>query len=204
MIMTANTRDFWRALQTGVEVAVASSHADKLFGVRDGFLRFFEHRLGRAVPVLVMPQSDQPEPSGLPLTEEETLGLARQRALGLEERLRNHYHFFVGTEGGLHTVEIEGRVRYFIRNWTYMVGPFGEASGGSSSVQLPMSLVEGLGDQEIPSVVPATRRQGGMVQSLTGGLESRRSTVSASTRNALSTLFYGLLERPHPSRRRFR
>ncbi len=182
---------------------MASSHADKLLGVRDGFLRFFEHRLGRPTSVVVVPQSPEADPSGLPLTEEETLALASGRARALEEQLRSHYHFFVATEGGLQSVEVDGQPRYFIRNWSFIIGPYGDACGGSGSVQLPTRLIEGLGDQEIPAAVPATRRGGGMLRTLTGGLESRRSTVAASTMNALSTLFYGILEMPHPLRRQF-
>ena len=33
-----------------------------------------------------------------------------------------------------------------------------------------------------------------MIRSLTGGLETRRRTVATSTLNAISTLFYGVLE----------
>ena len=153
--------------------------------------------------MVVVPQTTEADPSGLPLTEEETLARASHRARAMEEALRPHYDFFVATEGGLHSVAVEGKHRYFIRNWTFIVSHSGDACGGSGSVQLPAALVEGLGDEDIPAAVPATRRGGGMLRTLTGGLESRRSTVCASTVNALSTLFYGILETPHPPRRQF-
>jgi hypothetical protein len=70
----------------------------------------------------------------------------------------------------------------------------GEAWGASGSVQLPDRLVAGLDGAQIPFAVPGTRRAGGMISSLTGGLENRRRATAQSTFHALSTLFYGVLE----------
>ena len=67
-------------------------------------------------------------------------------------------------------------------------------------MQLPDRLVAGLDGAQIPFSVPGTRRAGGMIASLTGGLENRRRATAQSTVNALSTLFYGFLE-SRPARR---
>ncbi|MCB1037831.1 MAG: hypothetical protein KDD47_28615, partial [Acidobacteria bacterium] len=62
-------RRFWRALQTGVEVAVAAPDSPRLLGVRDGFRAFFQSRMPPAAGVLVVPQQDSKEASELPLSD---------------------------------------------------------------------------------------------------------------------------------------
>jgi hypothetical protein len=72
--------------------------------------------------------------------------------------------------------------------------PLGETWGSSGAVQLPDRIVAGLDHAQVPYAVPGTRRSGGMISSLTGGLETRRKTIALSTLHAISTLFYGTLE----------
>ncbi len=94
-------KNFWQRLQTGVEVAVAGHAADKLLGVRDGFLRFFHNGLDRTVSVAVVPQTVEEEPVGLLVSDEEVVRQARKRAMELEERLGGNYHFYIASEGGI-------------------------------------------------------------------------------------------------------
>jgi len=187
-------KNFWQRLQTGVEVAVAGHTPDKLLGVRDGFLRFFHDGLDRTVSVAVVPQSVEEEPIGLLVSDEEVVREARRKALALEEKLRGNYHFYISSEGGIESLDIDGTQRYLIRNWTVMRSPLGEAWGSSGAIQLPDRLVAGLDSAQIPFAVPGTRRSGGITSSLTGGLETRRKNIALSTFHALSTLFYGVLE----------
>jgi non-canonical (house-cleaning) NTP pyrophosphatase len=198
--MQRDLRAFWSRFQAGIEVAVASSAPDKLLGVRDGFLRCFHDGLGRPIPIAVVPHQDGNERLGLPMSDEETIRLARRRATELREELGATYHFYVGSEGGLHSLELEGKMHYFVSSWTVIVGLAGEAWGASGSVEIPQRLIQGLDDHQIPFAIPGTRRKGGMTSSITGGLETRRSAVSVSTFNALSTVLYGILE-SHPLRR---
>ena len=183
-----------------MEVAVASTVPEKLLGVRDGFHRYFRQGMGRNLPIAVVPQKVGEDRLGLTLTDEETILLARSRAAQLREQLGKTYHFYVGAEGGLHSMEIDGKTHYFVRSWTVVIGLAGEAWGGSGSLEIPQRLIEGLDDQQIPFAIPGTRRKGGMTSSLTGGEETRRSAVAISTFHALSTVFYGILE-SHPLRR---
>jgi non-canonical (house-cleaning) NTP pyrophosphatase len=192
--MLPDLKNFWQRLQSGVEVTVAAPNPDKLLGVRDGFLRFFHDGLDRTVSVAVVPQAVEEAPLGLPISDEEVLRLARQRVLDLERTLGDSYHFYVATEGGLHSLEVDGRLCYFVRNWTVVRGPLGEAWGSSGSIQLPERIVAGLDSDQIPFAVPGTRKSGGMISSLTGRLETRRQAVAVSTLHAISTLFYGVLE----------
>jgi non-canonical (house-cleaning) NTP pyrophosphatase len=192
--MAEHPRDFWRRLQTGVEVTVAGSSPDRLLGVRDAFIRYFHGSLQRPISVAVVPQAVEERAIGLPLSDAETIALARRQACSLRERLGETYQFYVASEGGLEAVEVDGRQRFFVRNWTVVVGSVGEAWGGSGAVQLPERLISGLAGADIPLAMPGTRRRGGIISSLTGGLETRRSAVGLSTLNALATLFYGVLQ----------
>jgi non-canonical (house-cleaning) NTP pyrophosphatase len=192
--MITDLKNFWQRLQTGVEVAVAGPSPDKLLGVRDGFLRYFHDGLDRAVSVAVVPQQIEEAAIGLPVSDEEVIGLARERAIALEKALADNYHFYVATEGGLHSLDVDGKHCYFVRNWTVVRGLLGEAWGSSGSIQVPERIIAGLDSDQIPLAVPGTRRSGGMISSLTGGLETRRKAVAISTLHAISTLFYGVLE----------
>lgn len=187
-------KNFWQRLQTGVEVAVAGQTPDKLLGVRDAFLRFFHDGLDRTVSVAVVPQHVDDDPVGLLVTDEEVLRHARRKVLDLEQKLGDNYHFYIATEGGVETLDVDGEHRYLVRNWTVVRSPLGETWGSSGAVQLPDRIVAGLDHAQVPFAVPGTRRSGGMISSLTGGLETRRKTIALSTLHAISTLFYGTLE----------
>ncbi len=186
-------KEFWRRLKTGVEVTVAGHAADKLLGVRDGFLRFFQERHLREATVVVVPQMMPESALGLLASDEEALEASRQRVREMEDKLGSDYHFFVAADACAHGLEIAGETRYFVRNWTVIRCALGEAWGASGSIQLPVGLVS-RGGEEAAISFPGTRRRGGILSSLTEGLETRRSAVSLSTVHALSTLFYGMLD----------
>jgi non-canonical (house-cleaning) NTP pyrophosphatase len=191
---SSHLTEFWNRFPTGVEVAVAGVHPDKLLGVRDAFRRYLYEGLDHPLPVAVVPQAEDDEPSGLELTDEATVEQARGKALRLEERLGTTYHFYVAAEGGLHAVDAATGPHYFVRCWVTIVGVLGEAWGASGSIEIPERLLEGLDEGQLSYAVPGTRRSGGMISSLSGGLESRRLAVTEATIHALSTLFYGVLE----------
>lgn len=191
---TPDLRDFWQRLQSGVAVAVAAPNPDKLLGVRDGFVRYFSEGLGREVPVAVVPQPASDEPIGLAASDLEVLAHARKQVGELAGRLGDEYHFYLASDGGLQPLDVDGRQHWFVRNWTVVRSPIGEAWGGSGAIELPERLVAGLGEEQIPLAIPGTRRAGGITASLTGGLENRRRATALSTTHALATLFYGLLE----------
>ena len=201
VILPQNLKDFWQRFQYGIEVAVGGDLPDKLLGVREGFLRYFHDGLEQSVPVSVSPRTqDEPRPTPLPLSDEEIVQMAQRRARKLEEEHPGLFTFYVGSEAGLATVRAGDQTRHLVRSWTVVRGLGDEAWGSSGSVQLPQSLIQGLDDAELPFAVPGRRRSGGMVSSLTGGVETRKSATALATFHAISTLMYGLLE----SRPRFR
>lgn len=171
---------------------MGSGEPHKLLGCRQAFLRFFEEGLNRPVSLAVVPHEEVEERSALPMSDEEAVHAARKAVTALQERLGDDYHFYVGNEGTLHSVDLGEEPRYFVRSWTVIRSPVGEAWGGSGSIQLPSRLVEDLtGERRTLSI--AGRRSGGMIATLTGDLENRRSAVSRATTYALTTLFHDLL-----------
>ena len=191
---TPDLRDFWHRLQTGVSVAVAGPAPEKLLGIRDGVLRYFRDHLGRSVSVAVVPQPLDDEAIGLPVSDEEAFVLADARVREMAGRVGGDYHFCIASEGTLDAVEIAGTAHWFVRNWTVVRSPVGEAWGGSGSVELPPRLVDGLGGEQVPFAIPGTRRGGGVMSSITGGVEDRRRATALATTNAFASLFYGMLE----------
>ncbi len=196
--MAQDLRDFWHRFQSGIDVAVAGNLPDKLLGVRDGFLRYFQERYTRAGPIRVVPLPLDEAGVPLPLEDPEILELARRRAHAVRRADPETFAFYVASESGMLTMSSEEETRYLVRTWAVVLGLGEEAWGSSGSVELPKRLIHGLDQDRIPFAVPGTRRRGGMVSSLTGGLESRRTATSLATFHALSTLSYGLHEsRPH-------
>jgi hypothetical protein len=192
--MARTLRDFLGGYQRGIEVCVAGTASDQLLGVREAFRRFFHDGPGRPVPVAVVPQDDDGQRRGLATSDAEAVATARSAARRLEAALPGTYHFYVASEFCVAPLEVAGVERWYVRAWSAVVGPGGEASGSSGSVQLPDRLVEGLTGAEVALAAPGTLRAGGTISALTGGLETRRSAVALATVHALSTLFFGILE----------
>ncbi len=202
--MTRDLTNFWQRFQSGIEVAVGGSLPEKRLGVRDGFVRYFHEGLKASVPISVTPQPQDESLTPLPVTDEDILSLAQSRARDLELLHGDRYGFYVGNEAGLLLFEAGNQSRYLVRSWTVVRVVGEEAWGSSGSVQLPESVIRGLDAGDLPLTVPGTRRSGGMFSSLTGGLETWRSTTALATVNAISTLMYGRLDsrpmRKHPRR----
>ncbi len=192
--MQADLRSFWKRFPTGIEVAVASTSSDKLLGVRSGFHRYFHDALDGKTPVVVVPHPETENLGGLSFSDVSTVEMAQQRARALLAELGDAYHFHVASEGGLHSLEIHGETHFFVHNWTVIASVTGEAVGASGSVEVPSRFISGPEGEEVPVAIPGTRRRGGMISSLTAGLETRRSAVATATFHALSSLFYGVLE----------
>lgn len=198
--MAQDIKDFWYRFRSGVTVAVAGNLPDKLLGVRDGFMRYFQERTAHVGPVRVVPHPLDESRVPLPLDDLEILGLARQRALELKEAAGAESDFCVASETGLLAVRLGEETRQLVRTWTVVFGLGDEAWASSGSIQLPERVIRGLDDAQIPLSIPGTRRRGGMVSSLTGGLESRRTSTALATFYAVSTLTYGLHETRHRTR----
>lgn len=183
---------------------------EKRLGVRDGFRRYFDGSFELPVPVSVdaEPRVGAGE-APLPLEDGDILALARRRAAELATLHGERYGFCVGVEAGLATLgprptaDEHAKPRQFVNCWAVVKGLGGEAWGSSGALQLPTALIDDIDTAELPFVVPGRRRSGGMVSSLTGGLETRRSAAALASFHALSSLMYSYLE-GHSHRRRRR
>ncbi|MEO7794595.1 MAG: DUF84 family protein [Thermoanaerobaculia bacterium] len=192
--MAPDLREFLGEFQRGIEVCVADSGADTLLGVRDAFRRFFRSDSGEVAPVAVVPQDVVTPLTGLPLSDVEAIARARRSVGEMEAKLSGVYHFYLASEACYHSLDLGHETPIFVRSWTVLRGVAGETLGSSGSLQLPPHLVDGLAVEQLPHSIPGTRRSGGIMSSLTGGLESRRSAVAEATLHALSTQFFGILD----------
>lgn len=171
---------------------MASRDSDQLLGVRDGFRRYLVRGLGRNTSVSVRSGATRGNSSSIWTSAEETLAAASRLAATLREEVADGTAFCVATEEGLATLEVDGSERNFVHCWTVVSSPVGTASGGSGPVEIPERFTQSL-DTHGPVKVPGTRRRGGMLGSLTGGLESRREACAQATFHALSSLFFGVV-----------
>lgn len=177
---------------------MASREAEQLLGVRDGFRRYLDG-LGRDTVLTMRQAAPDPEPSGAWASVETTLATATREA----ERLRasdDGTAFCVGTGEGLESLEIDGSSRDFVLCWVVIASDIGTAAGGSGPIEIPERFIQTL-DVDGPVKVPGTRRRGGMIGSLTGGLASRREAFALASFHALCSLFYGLVEPQRGPRR---
>jgi hypothetical protein len=192
--------DFLGGYQRGIEVAVAGSLPDELLGVREAFRRYFHDGLGRPVPVAVVPQEDERRLRGIAGSDLEAIDAAKVATEALAGKLGANYQFYVAAEVAIQSVLAGQLQRYFLRCWVVVQGPPGSACGAGGTLELPPRLVSGVSPTELASALPGTRRSGGFMAGLTGGLETRRSAVALATLGALSTLFFGILESQHHPR----
>jgi inosine/xanthosine triphosphatase len=80
-----------------------------------------------------------------PATCEELMRGARQRAEALVQLAHEKgetWHYFVGLEGGLDTVEEDGQRRVFLESWAYVSDGSRGHFGRSGGVELPEALAE--------------------------------------------------------------
>lgn len=178
----------WRWLRDGVEVAVATSAPNELLGVRDGIRRYFHSTLRRSMAIAVVPHEVESRTAGMSLDDDLTVAEARRKAASLYASLGSTYQFYIAVEGGLQTVEAGGSRRTFVRSWAVVFGLGREAWGGSGSLEIPSTSTGQ------PGATPGTRRRGGLIQSITGGVETRRSAVALSTFHAFASLFFAAFE----------
>ncbi len=126
-------------------IAVGSTRKPKVEAVREAVARFGA-RLDRTADVEIAPVE---VPSGVrhtPLTREDLMSGARQRAEALVEMAlaKNlSWNYFVGLEGGLDVVH-EGTLRWvFLESWAYVRDGVGRSAfGQSGAVLLPEALAK--------------------------------------------------------------
>ena len=169
---------------------MASHDSDQLLGVADGFRRYLRG-LDREMALSVEADPEARVESMLWTTAEDTLAAAHRQVTELAGRATPPWAICIALEEGLATLDVGGEAREFLFSWAVASCPIGTVCGGSGPLEIPERLTAGP-DSFHPAAVPATRRRGGILGSLTGGLESRREAFALATLHALSSLFFGL------------
>ena len=80
----------------------------------------------------------------MPLTDEELMSGARERALAAQQALLNanlSAQFYVGLEGGFHSISLDGKRHTFLRGWAFVTDGARESYGASPSISVPDSIV---------------------------------------------------------------
>jgi inosine/xanthosine triphosphatase len=124
-------------------VAVGSTRRPKLSAVREA-LTIFGPVLDSNGQFDVIGVDVPSGVSHTPASREELMRGARMRAEMLVQRARERgepWRYFVGLEGGLDTVEENGRRLVFLQSWAYVTDGTGPgAFGQSGAVQMPETL----------------------------------------------------------------
>ncbi len=187
--------ELFKLLRDGLKVHVVGGNRfpDKLLGIRDGFERIFSKRVGFQVNLSIQILKSQELPERIPMSEEELWCLTRDKVAAAEQSYLELHPFLMCVESGLIHRELFDKSFLLVKTVALVQGLGGEAIGSSGEMQLPEALVTDTQTLQSPSRLPGTRRAGGMIQSLTGGLETRRSHAAQATFNALATLCWGML-----------
>ncbi len=138
-------REMAQQVSEKIIVAVGSTRRPKLNAVWEA-LTILGPTLDANAPFAVIGEEAESGVGHTPLTRAELMSGAKHRAEVLEQRARERgltWRFFVGLEGGLDVVSVNGRRLVFLQNWAYVSDAGGEgAYGQSGSVLLPDALAE--------------------------------------------------------------
>jgi inosine/xanthosine triphosphatase len=187
-------------------VAVGSKRRPKLNAVWEA-LTIIGPTLDANAPFEVIGEEAESGVAHTPLTRAEIMSGARHRAEVLEQRARESrlpWRFFVGLEGGLDVVSVNGRRLVFLENWAYVSDASGESGyGQSGSVLLPDALAEEVVDRgtELGIAIDAFAGERGIRDAqgawgvLTRNLITRQDAFRVAVINAFAPFFNATLYR---------
>lgn len=125
-------------------IAVGSTRRPKLNAVKEAALSF-SRLLGEAPALQVVGYEVESGVGHTPVSREELMQGARQRAEALQDKLYADNlpaDFYVGLEGGLEVVVENERRRVFLESWAYVSDSARGHFGCSGVVELPDALAE--------------------------------------------------------------
>jgi len=125
-----------------IQIAVGSTRRPKLAAVSQA-LESFGPVLGPAAEFVVVGFEVESGVSHTPTTREELMRGARQRVDALARlaaQRGENWHYFVGLEGGLDTVQENGGRRVFLESWAYVSDGSAGHYGRSGGVEIPAAL----------------------------------------------------------------
>ena len=178
-------------------VAVGSTRRPKLEAVREA-MRLLGSALGCGGEFEIVGMEVESGVGHTPLSREETMAGARQRAQALIEKARAErqpWKYFVGLEGGLDKVApAHGERLVFLQNWAYVTDGDAASYGQSGGVLLPGALARAVADEgvELAQAIDAFAGQHGIRDRqgawgiLTGGLITRQDAFRVAVVNAFA------------------
>lgn len=143
-------------------------------------------------------------PSGVrstPLSRVETMQGAKHRAECLQQIARERgecWQVFIGLEGGVDVLSLDGERRVFLESWVYVSGANGYGHyGQSGAIALPSELAKQVVDQgadlsdaiDVYAGAQGIRNGPGAWGVLTRGLITREDAFRTATINALAPFF---------------
>ncbi len=171
-------------LNSALIIALGSARASKIMAVRSTCARVatVDSRWTRAELIARSVETGVP---AMPITDSQLMRGARTRAAGVRAALRGEglrADFYVGLEGGFHSITLDGTRHTFLRGWAYATDDEGRGYyGAAPSVTMP---------PEIVARVERTRRElSEVIDEVAGGHDIR------SREGAWGVLSRGLLTR---------
>jgi inosine/xanthosine triphosphatase len=148
--------------------------------------------------------------SHTPVSREELMQGARQRAEALRDRLRgtcDAAHFYVGLEGGLDVMQEDGPRLVFLESWAHVCDTRSGHFGCSGSIEIPEALAEevlsrgtelGTAIDEFAGAVGIRDAQGAWGV-LSGNLISRQDSFRTAVLAAFAPFFNSKMYRSVPA-----
>lgn len=140
-----------------MKILLGSANAAKLAAMRATLARIstVDAAWEAAEVVARAVETDAP---AMPLTDEEMMRGAQARAAAARELLKGEGEradFYIGLEGGFHSVKIDDRWHTFLRGWAYVTDGARGNFGASPSVAVPDLLVARVieGRRELAEVI---------------------------------------------------
>ncbi|HVF28393.1 MAG TPA: inosine/xanthosine triphosphatase [Pyrinomonadaceae bacterium] len=156
---------------THMKIALGSARAAKIMAVRSGIARIatIDAAWDKAELVARTVETNAP---AMPLTDSQLMRGARLRAEAVRELLLSEgqsAHFYVGLEGGFHSITLDGERHTLLRGWAYVTDGARTSFGAAPSISVPGKIVRRvfesrceLGDiiDELAGAVDVRSRQG--------------------------------------------
>ena len=165
-----------------LRIALGSDRAAKIMSVRAAIARVAEiDAIWRDASVVARKvQTDAP---AMPLNDWQLMRGARARALAVRDILveqKLDADFYVGLEGGFHSIQLEGEWHTFLRGWAFVTEGERGSFGMSPSIAVPEAIVE--------SVVKGRRELGEVIDDVAGmrDVRSRQGAWGVLSRDLLT------------------
>ena len=141
----------------GLTIYIGSTRSPKVSAVKTVFSRIRNLLVPDAVAVRFVAAETASDISNMPLSEQETMLSAFNRAGNLrKEYPRGGPAFFIGLEGGFYPAPgAQGETRWFLQGWAYVTDGAQGHYGASGSVEVPEIIARTVleGDRELGEII---------------------------------------------------